>query len=336
MNDPATAALDDRQFERALAIVEREQPTPLQARRFKLLQWAVRGALIFSVVWGILFYLFGASAVYPVLMLAVACYLAVVPLFLINLGMVRKLGRAAALRRSLRLTERLQPLFRQRRMRHRVYNAVTFTINLFGYPICVIGLGLLLFELSAPDAFGLSTATIVVAFGLSCIFIHFMARGAERLRVISDLRAALLEGKASAAAAAGEPVVVAAEHYDAISRLERAQIRHDRKQAVRSGMHLKSEGYVMRVSRAVRDAEQTLDPAELVSFHATLYRLSRDPNTVSSVTDPETGHAFTTVPGAPFAIGFGVDRTRREVRVYSLRRLDAATPRIAAAQDRTR
>lgn len=332
MNKAATAQLDDRQFERALSIVERERPTPLQARRFQLLQLVVWGAFLFTAAWLYLVFGFSASTAYPALMLALACYLAVIPLFLLNLVMIRQLWRAAVLRRTLRLTELLRPHFRKRRLRHRVYNRVTFAMSLFGYIVCLLGLMLL----AAPDAAGLLTATIVFFWGLSCIAIHFMARGAERFRVISDLRAALLKGKASSPAGTSEPVVVAAEHYDAISRLERAQIRHDRQRSIASGMHMKSQGYVMRVSRSVRETEQTLEPTELVSLHATLYRLSRDPAAVSGVTDPETGQVFTPIPGTPFEIGFSVDETHREVRVYSLRRVDAATPRAAAAQDGTR
>ena len=327
MADAATTTLTNRQYEQALAILERERPSPAQEQRFRLLNQAVWGALLFSFVYGVMFPVAGAQRAYPALLLAAFCYVLTVPLFFLNLGLVRKLQRAATLRKSLRLAEWLQPFFSRRRHSHPVYNAITLALSAIGYPVCVVGVVGLVLSLLDPSSDGLALSTILIVFGLTCIFIHFIARGAERLKVIAELRSGLLAAAPSSSGDNQESVHVRVEDYDEIAGIEREQIRSDRTRSVARGHRAASTGYVLRLSRQLRDMESELgeDARRLVDER--VQQLLAEPEPADARAEYGTGLFRIDVPGTRFEIAYLVDHERREIRACSLA---PAIPRGAA------
>jgi hypothetical protein len=327
MAERATAQLTSRQYRRALEIVERETPTPQQSRWFRRLQQTVWSALLFSAAWVVIARYYSFEPAYPALLLAVACYVALIPLLVVNLGMVRRLIRAARLRRILGLAAGLDPHFRERRRHNRWINRLTLVMSVVGYFSLAIGLLLLFLELLEPDPWGLAIIAVTFAWGLSCVALHFMARGVERLQVISYLHDALVESMASQPAGTAAPVTIPAEHYDAISRLERAQVQADRKRSIAAGLQERADSYVLRLSRSFVKEEQDLDGEVLSIVNEALYRLTRNPPGAPAAPQP----SFVPVPGTPLEMVCQVDHDRREVRVYSLRDTAEAPAPLADA-----
>jgi hypothetical protein len=318
MDIPATTALTYRQYEQALAILERERPSPAQEQRFRLLNRAVWGALFFSLLYAASFPMAGAQGAYPALLLAAICYLLTVPLFLLNLGLVRKLQRAATLRRRLRISEWLLPIFRRRQRTHRLYNLITLALSIVGYPVCLVGVVGLALSLGDPSSDGLVLSIILIVFGLTCIFIHFIARGAERLKVITELRSGLLAATPSSDGSGSERVEVPVEDYDEIAGIERAQIRRDRTRSVARGQRVASSGYVLRMSRQIRDMESELGEEVRSQVDVRVQQLLAEPEPPGARTEYGTGLLYIDVPGTGFEIAYLVDHERREIRACSL------------------
>jgi hypothetical protein len=317
MGDSTTAYLDNREFLQALAVLERERPTDEEVRRFRQLKLAAWGVLAASPTWFVLV-LFWPRLAYPLLLTALFCLLLTIPLFLANLRLVRKLWRAATIRRRLRLSERLEASFHAWRRRNRFYNRLTFAMSVAGVPIFAGGLTVLSVS---EDVFAAGAAVAVVVFGATCMFIHFIRRGTERFEVVAELRESLLASRDAQTGTAGVPV----EEYDQYVALERRQIARDRKRSLAKARRLPSQSYALRMSRGAREATAVLNTGDLTSVSKRIQELVNEPQPPS--TGAATGSGVTVVPveNTSLEIGFVVDHEHREVRVLSL----GSVPRAA-------
>jgi hypothetical protein len=314
MDEVATTYLDSRQFEQALAILERERPSPSDERRFRLLNQVVWSAVFLTLGW---FFLLPSNPAVArwLLIAAVFFYVVSVAMVAANVGLGRKLVRAAMLRRSLRLWPRLRPSFKARRRRHAVQNLVTLVLTLVGYPIFLFGVfGLLIELLDSRDSAGLPLAVVQTVFGLGCISIHFIARGKERLEVISELRSDLVARRSTA----GTRVEVSEDKYEQIASIERAQIARDRRRSLARPAK-DTQGYVLRLHRSLREAEAQLEPEVLMQVRECARQLLVDPAGNPGGSPSEWSYAE--VPGAGYELAFTVDHARREVHVMELRPL---------------
>jgi hypothetical protein len=177
--------LDAGMFEQALAVLERARPSPRENQLFGLLNLLVWGAVGLTTV-----YLLLRLSVFhierPPVWIAWAIaliYIVIIPVFILNWRLVTKLRRAARLRRRLApsFRRRLMDQFTARRRQRRLANLATLALSLLGYLVAIPALLGLISELFPAetrsilqpiDAFAVATV-----FGLSCIFLHFMARG---------------------------------------------------------------------------------------------------------------------------------------------------------------
>jgi hypothetical protein len=311
--------LTSQQFEQALAILQAEQPLQRQEGLFRLLRQAVWGTMLFLSVYILTVTVAGAKRAYPALLIAVGCSLATTVLFFVNLGLMNKLRRAASLRRQLRLSERLRASFRARRRHHPIRNAVTFAVSVVGVLTSAVGLFGLVESLREPDAFGFEFAASLTVFGFTCVCIHFMARGAERLTVIAELRSSLLEGRNASNAPAERPIALAAADYDEISEMERRQISRARERSVEIGRASNRESYVLKTSQAFRHSAIGLEAGIRGSIDERIHKLLVDPTPRDARLDEATGLRYVTVPDTPLEIAYTVDHDRRELRAFALR-----------------
>jgi hypothetical protein len=310
MGASATAYLDDRQFAQALGILERERPTDEEVRRFRQLKTAAWGALALCPTWFVLV-LFWPRLAYPILFSAIACLGLTIPLFLRNLRLVRKLWRAATVRRKLRLSERLESSFQARRRRNRLFNAFTAALTVAGAVIFAFGLiGLT----ASEDAFGLAMAVVFLFFGATCAFIHFIKRGTERFEVVAELRQSLLASRDAETGAAGVPV----EEYDQYLAIESRQIARDRKRSLAQARRTPIDTYALRMSRHAREASALLSTGDMTSVTKRIQELVDTPDPASARTKADGGVSVVPVENTSLEIGFVVDHDEREVRVMSL------------------
>jgi hypothetical protein len=256
-------------------------------------------------------------------------YVGIIPLFMLNWRLIRKLRQAAQMRTRLAPSwrRRVTDQFKARRRSHRLANVATFALCLLGYLVVTLGLIGLLFELvpgpfSSPRAILYATASV---FGLSCISLQFIARGREQLQVIAELRSSLLADRSASESR------LTGEDYDEITRLERGQIASDRRRSFRAAS---SDGslertYSAKEHRGVRDAKLSLAPEILVRVQACIDRLTLRTGAVASATQARDGISYMRVPDTPLEIGFRVDTAAREIRVLSL---GPASPGVTPTQ----
>ena len=315
-----TTPLDDATFEHALAVLDRARPSPGQDRLFQLLNLAVWIAVTLA---GVYFVLRRTGGLAPgslagiTIAWAIALvYVAIVPLFVVNWPLVRKLWRAARRQRQLAtsLKRRISDQFRVRRRERRLLHLTTFILNIVGLIVAVGALAGVLLAATAGDPVAPRLALYAVAavFGVSCMFLHFMARGRERLKVIADLRTTLI--------AAHDPAderQLTAEAYDEIAHIERGQIAADRRRSVKAASKKSfARTYAAKEHRAVREVKQALPPDTLMRVQACIDTLTRNPEETAS--EIRSGVSYTPIPGTTLELGYAVDTGAREIKVLSV------------------
>jgi hypothetical protein len=332
--------LDRHLFEQALGVLERERPSRLEDRLFRFLNQLVWGALALTALYLLLLWPFGLGqdAARPVARAAALLYILVIPVFLLNWRLVNKLRRAARWRRRLAPTwqSRLMQQFSIRRGQRWLYNLPTLVLSVvLGYPATLVGLVGLFFELIRDpiDRARLTVAVAIAVFGLSCIFLHFIARGRERLAVLADLTASLLGSRSAA-----NEGLLTNEQYDEIIKIERAQIVTDRRRSLQAatGESVLSRivrallfwrkpsrqapdvKYASKESRSVREAKKALAPAVLSRVQACIDRLTSAPRAEARNTQARDGVSYIRVPDTLLELGFTVDWEGREIRLLSL------------------
>lgn len=306
-------------FERALAVLERERPSPREDRLFRLLDLLVWGAVKLTTIC-LLLQLpvvdLGRASVW-IARGAAFVYILIIPVFVLNWQMVLTLRRAARMRRRLTPSwrRRLADRFSARRRQRRLANLATLALSGLGYLVGGLGSLGLFFELirSPIDVARLTLAVVLIVFGLSCVFLHFMARGRERIQVISELRSSLLSDRN-----AGHETDLEDHLYDEITRIERAQITADRRQSVRAASTTSAvRTFSLKEHRAVHEAKLALVPPAVANVQACIDRLIADPADDERY-QMRNGVSYARVPDTSLEIGFSVDWDAREIKVLSL------------------
>ena len=316
-------------------MLERERPSPREDQLFRLLNqvvWGAVGLTGFYLLLRLPAFQFDASDARPIARATALIYLVVIPVFISNWGLVNKLWRAARRQKQLAPSwrRRLLDRFTARRRQNWLLNFATLALSGLGYVVGFVGSAGLVLELTRQPIrpAQLSLAAVMIAFGLSCIFVHFMARGRERLEVIAELRSTLL--------AVGTPQTkphLAGDLYDEIAMIERAQISADRRESVKAGSGLSSESkFSLKEHRTVREAKLALVPDTLAKVQACIDCLTADPRT-SDYEQPRDATLYVRVPDTSLEIEFSVDWEVREVRVFSLSAARTEQPAVFARSE---
>lgn len=317
----AATRLDPVMLKQAWAVLDRAQPTPREETLFRSLGALVWAALALTVLYlGARLALVAPSLTSAWVARAIAgLYVAILPLLLLNAGLVRKLVRANRAERMHEPSLRAQVTagFRTRWRAQRMVNVATFLLS--GLGLLVGGLGLLGFVLELfPDEqwvpANLTLWSIAVAFGVSCVLIRFIARGRQRIAATNDLRRTLLANQT-----AGNESQLAPKEYDAVTRIERGQITADRRRSVRASLKESLEqAFSLREHRAFREAKMPLSAETLVSVQASLDQIVAHPDSGHEVADAPDGQRRLRVTGTDLDVTFVVDPGAREIRVLSL------------------
>jgi hypothetical protein len=329
-----TTQLDAQLFGQALAVLERERPSPREDLLFRLLNLLVWSAVALTGLYLalVLTRTVSQDAGRPIARAAAALYLLIVPVFLLNWKTMNKLRRAAALRRRLDASWKrvLNARVSARYGTLSFGNLTTLLLSLVGYVVSAGGvLGLLAEVTGGRSQSRLALAVTMVVFGLSCIFIRFMSRGRERFQAVADLRASLLGGRD-----ASDGTELSADDYDEIVKIERAQIWEDRRRSLAALAKAPEPGrYRSRESRAVRESKAALPEAVAMRVQACIDGLISDLQPESANTRAVTEPSVVSVPGTPLELTFTVDHAAREVKLFELREADGR--RTAAATSRS-
>lgn len=327
-------SLDARGLEAALAVLRREQsaflPTTRQAklyRAFNVSAFAMAGVTVLIVL-----FMMSAEALEEVdeatfemsagLVAIVAGLLSLTTLvlFILNAGLMRKLYRHAQLRRRLKLAYYFQPAFSAQRKASPLGNLVTKCIIVLGALVILFGVlmvtlgfamwlssGWLSLDGSQLFVFLLASCAII-GVGLGMCSLHFVRRGNERLEVVQRLQEML--SKQAADPATGDGATVSPEEYNAIARIERAQIIRDRASSIVSARkEAEAAAYMCQTSRQMWEAKSRLAPEVLAKVEGTIDELLRNPA-------PAGGSV--PVAGTPLRIQFDVDPGRHLVRLHGV------------------
>ena len=317
----AATRLDPAMLKQAWVVLDRAQPTPREDTLFRGLGALVWAALTLTVLYlGARLALWSPSLTSAWTARAIAVlYVAILPLLLLNARLVRKLWRAIRAERMHEPSLRAQVAagFRTRWRAQRLVAIATFLLS--GLGLLVGGLGLLgivleLFPDGQPMPANLTLWSVAVAFGLSCLLIRFIARGRQRIAAINDLRQRLLANQTSANESRLGP-----KEYDAITRIERAQITADRRRSVRNSLKESlDQAFSLREHRAFREAKVSLGPETLVSVQACLDQIVAHPDSGRKIADTRGGPRRVRVTATDLCVTFVVDQDAREIRVLSL------------------
>jgi hypothetical protein len=307
-------------LKQAWMVLDRARPTPREETLFRAL-----GALVWAALAVTVLYL-GARAIFSpsltsarVARVIAALYVAIVPLLFLNARLVRKLWRAFRVVRMHEpsLRAQVRAAFRTRWRAQRVVSLATFLLS--GLGLLVGGVGLLaivleLFPGGQPVPANLTLWSIAVSFGLSCLLIRFIARARQRIAAINELRQRLLANQT-----AGNESQLAPQEYDAITRIERAQIATDRRRSVSASLNESlDQAFSLREHRAFRQAKMPLGPDTLVSVQTCLDQLVAHPGSGREVAGAPGGPRRVRVTGTDLYMTFVVDQDAREIRVLSL------------------
>lgn len=322
--------LGSNAFERALAILNREQEANMPSRRqttyfrlFNLIVYLFIGIGVVTIVghgFGFhkeMMWLWGLQGI--VLFL-------IIVLFFLNLGFVGKLKNQAKLRRQLRLDQNLKALFKAQRRETKVSNLWTLLISILGYPLVAIGLSgfviLLLVAVVDRDwgpLVGSAAGLGLTVLGLSFIFLHFMRRGKQRLELVDRLRATLSKYEDAFGQDGEQRVSIDADEYDQIARIERAHIIADRQRSIDQGLkEARTSGYLIQRSHEMQAAKAKLDPATAVLVENQILQLTTDPMPTGTAQHPDTGIFRLRVPETEVEILYKVDEDSRRIRVGKL------------------
>ena len=308
-------------FAQALAVLERARPSAREELFFRLLNQMVWGAVGFTALYLVLrLFRVGQSEALPIAWAAAILYIFIIPVLILNWRLIRKLWKMARLQGKLAPSwkSRLMDRFIARRRQRRLVQFPLLILSLVGFLIALAGQLGLFFELlpdQNPTNFPrLGLWVVAILFGASCVFLQFMARGRELLEVVTELKSTLLGSRNAA-----NETQLAAEDYDEITRLERGQIRADRRRSLKEAATISMDNeFSSKENRSVREAKHALVPATVVKVQACIDRLTADPRAQDAIKETRNDITYVRVPDTSLEIGFRIDWEAREIKVLSL------------------
>ena len=202
--------------------------------------------------------------------------LSLVPLSILNLGLMRKLWSMARARHRLGLNEALVAAFKAERRKHRVRNLLTGLLAVVAVLMVLFGaIGVMVTPMpSIAYKLIFSSAFAIVA--LSFGSVHYIRRGMERLGIVERLYSDLLP-LVNAKTEPGD-VKIPEHDYEIIARLERNQIIERREQSVERATHDPDAfGYAVQLSFAAQETKDELSAEEQNRVDEEILRLVREP-----------------------------------------------------------
>lgn len=329
--------LELHQLNRAVEILGDElddhQMSPFQRHVHRLFNWTfvvvIVGYVVVAVVTFILIEGKGFSDVEAALpaswmLLTVGFVVAslglflMVVLFLLSLGLVRKLWSMARARRRLGLTEPLAPAFKARRREHLFRNLVTGAIVVFGV-LFIFGSLIKVGLEPSLMTFGIFLFNLLIGFSFGSL--HFIRRGIERHAIVEELDAELRMAASRLADDPAEAVKIDELTYDIIASLERHQIIQQRHESIRRAAEDPDAfGYALYMSFAAQEAKDRLPLDEKNLVDQQILQLLSGPKSSGDRAkfDADGDMRRLPVKGTSVEIRFRVDETSQRIQIAQI------------------
>lgn len=304
-------------------MLEREQPSPIEQRRFRWLTWAVASVFGLSILWVVVLLqpdLAGAQII-PLWMAAVAA-IAVPMLFVRNLSLLKKCWRAIWTERRLGISPYVTALSAKVRSQKRWVGRLETIALIALLPVGLVlvrygGLALIAELWRFPPEFSyLPLPLWTFAFGITCLCLYPMEVCRQRLDAVGKLRAALATPNLS-------PQV-----RELITSFQRTQIvmarqeSAERERDVRRTAGLRfGAGFVESLSQASGE--------ELTGIYASLPLLQTQARAADQPVSATETRLFE-VPGTSLNIAFRDDRESGDIVLEALHRDRDAGRRTSA------
>lgn len=297
----ASIALDRTRYTLAKAILAREYPSKKQEARFKCTKNLTLAFFAFGLLW-VAMAVSGSTSQRTFLIVAMACYLAAVGLFLSNLSILRRLWRTWAIARQLGYS-RPRVLRSRAPVIERLKNLTLLALYVPGLIITFMSsLGLKDGIQEGRWAVAAFAATSVV-FGFMCLLMYPMARVRERLLAIAALQANL---DTAAAEASSTSIEIHPAVWDDLAEIERLQIEADRLEVVAARDGHDSRVTELYISASFFEALAALDAQQADLVRRVLDELSSD----SRPRDPTAARARSTESVAVRATNLSIEIRR--------------------------
>ena len=242
-------------------------------------------------------------------------FLSLVPLWILNLGLVRKLWGMARARHRLGLNEALVPAFRAERSKHRLWNILTASLAVLALVVILFGTVGVMTESTFSLGDKVILLTVLPIVGLSFGSIHYVRRGMERLGVVERLYSDL-QPLVNAEAAPGD-VKIPEHDYEIIARLERNQITERREQSAARATHDPNAfGYAVQLSFAAQEAKDGLPAEEQNRVDEEILRLVREPQSEMRRSVPDTDGLHTVrVKDSAVDLRYRIDDAAQRIQI---------------------
>jgi hypothetical protein len=312
VTEPATP-FTDAQIQEALAVLDREQPSPIEQRRFRWLTWAVGSVFALSTLWVIVLVQpsLARAQLIPLWMAAIAA--AAVPVLLVrNLPFFRKCWRALWTERRLGISRYVSALGAKVRSQARWVGRLKAFALIALVPIGLVFVGVGGFALIGelwrfpPEFSYLPLPLWTFTFGITCLFLYPMEVCRQRLDVVGKLRAALANHNPSVPAR--DLVTAWRRTHIVMARQESAERERAKRRA--SGLRF-AEGFLESLSHASEE--------EMIGVYASLPLLQTQARAGDKLVSAAETRLFD-VPDTSLKIAFRDDPESGDIVLEALHR----------------
>ncbi len=256
-------------------------------------------------------------------------FLASIILFLMNIGLVRKLWRIARARRHLGVTKAFEAAFESRRRDRRITNFITAIMVCLG--IAYLLLPIMFLASGLPYGLILVSAPIFLLFGFALFSLHFLRRGVERFDIVQDLRNALHSKSTQGLDDQSDGTQIDEQTYDMLAKLERSQIMEQRQKSIeRARSEPDTFGYALQMSFEAQNSKDQLPAHERQLVDHRILDVLTNPEAClgESSKDPDGDYWKLAVEGTSAEIYFRVDSLTNRVQIARIAKTGLRPPDI--------
>jgi hypothetical protein len=337
MTEAGTQEFDRAEFDRALALLEREQRamhlTRAQRISYRLYSVFIWGLAV-SVVGLVLFFGFSQREQDWADIAGTACAVALcvciaggVVSSILNLPLILKMARQKRAIRRLGISDASEVVWKVHRKTRRWGRLPAQVLLLIGIALAVGGIAVALFNHDQDERIA---GWVLAIAGVLIPPFYLVQNGKEWLDVmssrwteISDLRQSMQLLANTTAGPGGQSIMVPAETVKQIARIETERIVRTRADALAESVTASQTAFSVLSSREVLNAKAKLSPAERLHLQDTLDGLTLEPKPGSATPDPESGLLVHTVDGTALELLYQVDEPGRLLKAVALRQRSA-------------
>ena len=293
-------SLDDFQLGQADRVLKREELTPGDEWRFRLLNLATWSALVLSATWLFVALTLASSAQWFLLIAASVSFLSIGPLLVFNVPFLRKVFNAARRERALGVMRPL-PSIAKKEPGALLRQVLNLGLHVLGYPLTALGI-LAVSTFFQTDSWQIRAQSVsILMLGLACLLIYPVERARQRLRAVAMLRRALERGE------------LAPDMYDGLTSAERRHIDADRRATVKESVN--DTSVVLRMSDQFEQDVEAMSEAHAMAVYAAVRSMADHPRELTAGQVTRQAVEITT------AVEYVYDVDRNEITIMSVVRM---------------